>query len=398
MNKIELFDNREIIDINNKQDLIDIFILKKTNVNGSFIYTTVEIKDKIININTDLEFSYTADTIVDTNFPSDINLTNVLIKGNNKIIKNLLVKKIGQQCKSLFNIIDKDCIINNLIFDNLSGFFANNNKGIIAKCVFKNMNRMYPITLNYSIENKYSFIIDGDNDGTISECLFSNIKFETNRDKVINDDIYKGISIVCDINNGIINTCSFENIKINSNKASLITFINKKTIINCTIEGENYITNNYNGIQNGIMLGGIVGILDGGTLQNIDIIGNIIINSNNCGLLCNSIINNGSISCITINYLNKQRLININAVDEYRNIIDNFKRIKNIVINNNFKYTPIYNIELNENKTVKIQFDKTCQFNNNSSLFNIIIVITIFVFLILSLLFILFRAHSSKYN
>ncbi len=380
--------NRDIIEINNEQDLINLFIIKSYTLNG-YSYNSVEINNKIININDDFEFNYTSDTITDTNFPSEINLINTIINGNGKKFKNLVVKKTGQKYKSLFNSIDKDSIVDNLIFDNLSGFFSSNNKGIIINCSFKNMKKIFPFN-----ENKYSFIIDGINEGTIIDCSFSNIEFDIDNDnsKVIPDNNYNGISVICNINNGTINKCSFENIKIKSNKASLITFINKKNVLNCIIKGDNYITNTYDGVLNSIMIGGLVGVLDGGVLQNIDIKGNIIINNDNYGLLCNSIINKGTISCITINYLNKNQLVNINAKEEFENKIDNVKRIQNIFINDNFKYIPFNNIELNKRTSIKVIFnDKDCNLNKKNTVVYMFIIITIFILIILFLLYILFK-------
>jgi hypothetical protein len=387
MNKnIKLLDNRDIININNKQDLINLFIIKSVKLDNSFTYGDVEIKDTIININIDFEFNYTADTIVDLNFPSDIYLINSLINGNGKTFKNLNVKKIGQIYKSLFYSIDKNTVIDNLNFYNFSGFLTENNQGSIINCSFENMNKKFPFT-----ENKYSFIINGNNDGIINNCSFRNIIFGSDRDNVIKDDDYNGISVICSVNNGTINKCSFLNIKIKSNKSAIICFTNKNIISDCVIDGINNIGSNYDGKLNANMNGGIVSILNGGVLNNINIKGIIKATGENYGLICNSIINKSEISCITINELNKIKLINTNAVNNYKNKIENIKKIKNIFIINNSKNETIDNVKLNNDKdksTIKIEFvNGECNFKkkNNWAFYSIII---IFVFIILSLLFI----------
>ncbi len=387
-------DNREVIEINNQIDLINLFIIKKNIFDGSFIYDKIDIINKIININNDFDFNYNSDTIVDTNFPTEINLINTTINGNGKVLKNLQIKKIGQQYKSFFNTIDKDSIIDNLIFDNLIGFLTNNNKGIIKKCYFKNMTKKFPFN-----DNKYSFIIDGNNDGTISDCVFSNIIFNTDRDKVINNDVFNGISVVCDINNGTIDKCSFENININSNKASIITFNNKSLITNCVINGENVINTNYEGTDTDIVIGGLVSILNGGRLQNIDIKGRIKINGNNYGLLCNSIVNGAIISCITINYTNNKQLVNINAKGNYKNEINNIKKINNIYIVNNAEFNPIYEMQLTKDDFIKIDFNnKECSLYKKNDIIIYIITIIIFICIILFLICLLFSYKSQVVN
>ncbi len=360
----------KIIEINSVDDFINEFINKLDRSNNN-AYGNKDIKT-IIYINNDLDFINVNNNFIASSTTDKNGIVNYISNNCNELINTIITTKGEYKTISnlnpnndigvLFMNVNYQSEISNLIFNNMGCCLCFINNGKINNCKFEN--------ININQIDKISSIVAILNYGTISNSSFYNIII-----KQIDVAIILNCAIICSLNdkkidknnnelNGIIENCEIDSINLDVINGATICYTNKSIIRQCTFKNIITIASkdklNVNGnIYSEYNSGGIVGISEGGSIENIYINGTIILNGNNKGLLMTKFkksndnkLNN--ISCIKIDDRNNIYNLFIISDDNQYNNIDDVENINNIFYINSINYILVKTVQINNKTTNNI--------------------------------------------